>query len=914
VPVVIVHGALPLIKISTHGINKYPDMQAAAFTPPPASDSICYELPNLTSLRWLIDHPELVNELSAKQKADEAKEDNPLQYVLNRNLLNELKQYLKRYKRGRGVKVKYHYGKGKQYGRLYSNGFSMQNAPRVIREILCHGSHIDLDFESATPSILDQILDDMDIPHPLLKEYVADRPTILEDILKQYDLISKDAKRIPLKLIYGSGLYYKQHPWLSAFYNECVSVHDAVCEKSPDIYEEKKKQIEKQKKKKSGSIGGSVVSSIVCAVENLWLLSFKEFVTTKGFDVTTLIFDGMHLKGTDAPLLDEASDYIFEKTRYRVKIAVKPIEYHDLDILVPPPPPVEDADDTEYTDGTVPAPLLNADQFLAHGILNDLLTEADLGSLKAGMMMGKSTCLREYLRPHYDAGLTILLVCCRRESVKDTVTKCEEVVEDLGVDGMQFVSYSELKERRISSNKSPHLVCCYESSHRIIDHYDIVSYDEFRSITAATVSRTNGDKMYINWDKHKYLTAYANKVLFLCADMMVDGAAYDAQDMLLNNRRSERSGMVLALAAAERAAVSKQDADYNARTRTTLINMGVNINHDASGDAEEDAAVRVTALLNLAMDIKIGNDANGRLNRIVNTVVKLRRVVKYTDRDDMLVQLTRDIADNRRIGIPVGSRNDGEKLKAFLESQFCGLNVGLFTALTDDDIGDVSGDIRKEFDKYDVIIFTSRVTTGVDYIPDAEKIGPIYRVYVFPKLNTFKPREAHQMIGRFRELVTCEVWVCADGDVPVFDLKPEHIRKKFAHELQILQYGDDAVQSIKHRNAKKLKFSIGPDKKEFQYGIGPSPHDLMVLQAWDNTEKSYCNTNSLWLSYFNYMSQGKGYTAEFPESSTDDEYIDERIALVKEYKAECKAVKEVAECEFSVIDVSAYIHQKVYHS
>lgn len=82
-------------------------MDNPAFNPPPPTET--YEFPNFGALKWLIKHPQFVNAICNRQKENEALKSCPSQVIMNHNLLSELIQYRRRYKKAKGVQVTYKY-------------------------------------------------------------------------------------------------------------------------------------------------------------------------------------------------------------------------------------------------------------------------------------------------------------------------------------------------------------------------------------------------------------------------------------------------------------------------------------------------------------------------------------------------------------------------------------------------------------------------------------------------------------------------------------------------------------------------------------------------------------------------------------------------------------------------------------
>ena len=130
---------------------------------------------------------------------------------LNKIYENEKKQllnYKKLYIDGRCEVI---YLKSKNiYGRCDpKNGLGGHNLRKKIRHTIFN-KYIDIDIVNCHPVILQQILDNNNISHPLLKDYIKNRDYYLNLIIDKYNVSREDAKTLIIRLLYG-GSYDK---WL----------------------------------------------------------------------------------------------------------------------------------------------------------------------------------------------------------------------------------------------------------------------------------------------------------------------------------------------------------------------------------------------------------------------------------------------------------------------------------------------------------------------------------------------------------------------------------------------------------------------------------------------------------------------------------------------------------------------------
>ena len=566
---------------------------------------------------------------------------------------------------------------------------------------------------------------------------------------------------------------------MTAFASEATTTLHRICDEHPELY------AEKLRLKKGGSPRGSAVSSLVFAIENRCVNALMQNLQTQGFTTQTLSFDGLQYfpNGDKVASYENAEAFICSETGYMLKIVEKHIAFHDRATLLEPV----------------------VESYLEEGLLIKAAAESDFISLKAGMGMGKTRQLMLLLQHAYANKKSKLLVCGRINSVRDMIARCKQY-------NMYFESYLDLPKGVIQSHDHPYTIVCWESSMRLKGAYDYVIYDEQRSLCESAVARTNRLSTAANLKVHVDLTALAEKVIFMDADMLMDGAAYAVQDMLMANRCSFRCAQLLLMADE----LEKQGQD----------------NSD---------------LVLAAVDVLTGRLE--KIKRIENNVIKMEREVVLVNDGEFLHQLHADLTAGHRIVVAVGSVSEA----ANLAEMFKEVAVGLYTSRTDNH-SDFE-DITKAWDQHQLIIFTSTLTTGADYCT------PIHRVYAFPCINTCTPHDMHQMIGRVRNVDCPSIWVrshTVTGEVPLLrTVDRVEVDRQFVQQLELLKMSG-AHHSKKHMECTQLlKFTIGPKFYERKYT--PATSNLLVLQAYSNARRVYTRSMPEWLSYFAYMGRQKGY-------------------------------------------------------
>jgi len=870
------------------------------------------EKPNREIAKWLRENASVVHAISSDyaERHPDFKHYSVARYVSDKSLTRK------------GVTTDYDHAQGKTDGRLYAKRASLQNLPKLIRELLTHGECIDADFENAAPSLLHQHCVQLGLGMNSFKRfcaYVENRQGCFDLMHEKYSMPPSKVKKQFLRLMFGGQLSSDMlHDyWWTGLAHEFRTLLRLICDQYPDEYAATVTRLKKNGEKHK-SAEGSVASSVVFNIENSCLLAFKQYLQDTGFEVQALCFDGLlwTVNGDRHPDYAAASDSIFATTGYRVVIKEKPIPLHDRDRLI--------ADFTPRLQETPVAAAAAASDdvgYLARDTLIDAVKVRDFVSLAAGMGLGKTTTLMALLQDLYPHA-KILVTCCRIASINDVTNLLQR-------NDMQFSRYSDVVGP-IEAVEHPHLVTCYESTHRIRGHYDIIIYDEWRSINSSAVSKTNSKFLEQNWQTHLSLTARAEKVIFLDADMLVDGCAYDMQERMMKNRQQIRSNQLLLLADTVK---SQAETEHKVQLKRSVVHLKEQYKqatdrvratvapHDRPAVFAELAEkfsldlakaeqqhfnppADVDAILHGAMDIVAGRGLNG-IHRIVDERVKMKRSMVLVEHDRIMQQLFEDVVAERRVGLIVNSATEAEELGAVLEA-FMTKNgvsgsVGVFSGLTDNTKEFCN--IAKAWDPHQVIVVTSVLTTGADYVT------PIHREYFFPHIHCCTPRDSHQGGGRFRNVVCPDIWIRTSKARPgaeppvIHSIDRAEVDKRTAACIKKVSAGQAAVRQEQHRRAEVMKWTVGPKVYEMVF---PNPvPDLAVLKAYAEAEHSCTRNLSDYLSYFVYMGRRKGYTQEAPKdlSTAEAEELERRLDDAAEVAKDLAADRKFL---YNSLDASAF--------
>ena len=224
----------------------------------------------------------------------------------------------------------------KSKGRLFSQNPSLQSLPREFRNTICDENIVDFDFENCHFVILIQYCKTNNIYNENIQYYVDNRDKVMKNLIKTYENSSKldrnDIKQGLLSILNGGNASKLNDTFTNDLRNEIKAVHDFVKNAFSDDYYEAEKLV---KKGKLYSASGSIINKILCELERKALQVNCEFIETKGFVSSVLMFDGVmaeNLKNinVDDTFLKECSDFVAEKTGIPLIVTSKPLNRLDL--------------------------------------------------------------------------------------------------------------------------------------------------------------------------------------------------------------------------------------------------------------------------------------------------------------------------------------------------------------------------------------------------------------------------------------------------------------------------------------------------------------------------------------------------------------------------------------------------------
>ena len=222
-------------------------------------------------------------------------------------------------------RVEYNYVKNTDEGRLFSDSYSLQKLPKVIRHTLCfdeNGESLynDIDMVNAHPTILIQFCKKYNIDCGLFEDYVNNRDYYLQSLMN-LGLTRDQAKEIPLSIMNGGkrSHLYPNVEWIQKMEHDIKNIFTEYIK--TDIG---KTHYKRAKNKKNYNIEGSTLNYLLCREENRILHSMIDFYKVE--NIGALCFDGLMVYRNIDINLGLCSEHIKNQTGYDIKLSCKPMD------------------------------------------------------------------------------------------------------------------------------------------------------------------------------------------------------------------------------------------------------------------------------------------------------------------------------------------------------------------------------------------------------------------------------------------------------------------------------------------------------------------------------------------------------------------------------------------------------------
>ena len=275
---------------------------------------------DVNRLVYLISHPELITDKSAEQM---------------KKILPAMNNYMKASADGKQT-VKYAFGvnSSQTKGRLYGKN-SMQGLPHRIRHTIAGNYYDDIDIVNCHPCILQQMAVKGNFMCPILTEYNETRDEKFNTFADLYNVHTKKIKKL-FNILMNGGSFVKWAndcavkvktipDFIKNYIKEIETLRNNFWAANPKMHAQCTKYATKNNKDPKVTL----MSRLLCYKENDILGEIVHFMEQRNRITDVLMFDGCQTrKGepiTDEELL-ECEEWITDKTTYKIKLTVKPMD------------------------------------------------------------------------------------------------------------------------------------------------------------------------------------------------------------------------------------------------------------------------------------------------------------------------------------------------------------------------------------------------------------------------------------------------------------------------------------------------------------------------------------------------------------------------------------------------------------
>jgi hypothetical protein len=150
---------------------------------------------------------------------------------------------------------------------------------------------------------------------------------------------------------------------------------------------------------------------------------------------------------------------------------------------------------------------------------------------------------------------------------------------------------------------------------------------------------------------------------------------------------------------------------------------------------------------------------------IINEYKQIKKKFCFNiDYNTRIYQIKEDIKQNKNIVIICLSKDKMDFIYEELIKQNEQLKILRYSSMTDDDQKTQLIDVNNYWNRYQVILYTSVIESGVDF-----NINYFHRMYCFISPNTCSPRAFLQMVGRIRQIEDNNIRVYYDNNMNYYD-------------------------------------------------------------------------------------------------------------------------------------------------
>ena len=234
---------------------------------------------------------------------------------INEETQNNLKKYYNSLDENGELNIVYKQNNG--IGRYYSTKFSLQNMFNEVRSSIIHKHCLHVDFVNSMITIIIFLAEKHNLKIPNIIKYSNDR----ENILKEIHDDRMTAKKTIISILNGSVLEYhedkKINKFLKGIEEESKMLHEYFYKIDKRIDDE---NIYNYKAKS--------FSRVLQDYENKLLMNLYDYFSFKKIKMMSLIFDGILLLPKQSIDINDAQNYLYNKSGIKMKISIKPFQDH----------------------------------------------------------------------------------------------------------------------------------------------------------------------------------------------------------------------------------------------------------------------------------------------------------------------------------------------------------------------------------------------------------------------------------------------------------------------------------------------------------------------------------------------------------------------------------------------------------
>ena len=259
-------------------------------------------------------------QITLKEKVDKYKLKRIIDDFGNNNIneetQNNLKQYYNSLDKNGEVNIVYKQNNG--IGRYYSNKFSLQNMFNEVRSSIIHKNCLDVDFVNSMITIIIYLANKHNLKIPNIIKYSNDRENILKEIHNDRTI----AKKLIIQILNGR--------FFDEYHNDKnINKFLKNIEKESKILHEYFYNIDKRIDDENiHNYKGKNFSRILQDYENQLLMNLYDYFSFKKIKMMSLIFNGILLIPKQSIDINDAQNYLYNKSGIKMKISIKPFQDH----------------------------------------------------------------------------------------------------------------------------------------------------------------------------------------------------------------------------------------------------------------------------------------------------------------------------------------------------------------------------------------------------------------------------------------------------------------------------------------------------------------------------------------------------------------------------------------------------------